>query len=149
MNEIIRESDLDERDKKIVELLEKNARMPILEISRRIGISDVAVKKRIRRLEREGVIRGYTIKLDPAKIGYRARAFIGIDVAPENLLDVARKLTEMPRTKFTAITSGDHMLLVEMWARDNEELRRVIEGVSSLSGVRVVRPAIVVEVLKD
>jgi len=71
---------IDEKDLKILEILRKNSRTPYSEIAKIVGISDVAVIKRIRKLEQLGLIRKYTIIIDPKKLGYNAVSITGIDV---------------------------------------------------------------------
>jgi len=140
---------VDEKDLEIIRMLEENARTPLTKIAARLGVSDVAVRKRLRKLEEEGVIKGYKPKLDHAKLGYRARAIVGFDVEPEKLLEVAKAISGKPEVKFVAITSGDHMVMTEVWARDNEELRIFLEELASRYRAKNVRPAIVVEVVKE
>ncbi|RLE85605.1 MAG: transcriptional regulator [Thermoprotei archaeon] len=140
---------VDEKDLEIIRLLEENARMPLTRIAARVGMSDVAVRKRLKKLEEEGVIKAYRPKLDHAKLGYRARAIIGFDVDPARLLEVVKKLAEKPEVKFLAITSGDHMVMVDYWARDNKELESFIEELRSKYDVSDIRPALVLEVVKE
>lgn len=140
---------LDERDKKILEELMRNARVSYTELAKRLGISDVAVIKRVRRLEQQGVIKRYTIEVNPRSLGYRVVSYTGIDVEPEHLLDVAEVLKKKPYVRRLSITSGDHDLMAVIWARDSDELRRIHEEISRLPGVKRVCPAIVLEELKD
>ena len=140
---------LDERDRRILEELSRNARVSYTELAKRLGISDVAVIKRIRRLEQQGVIKRYTVEVNPRSLGYRVVSYTGIDVEPEHLLDVAEELRKKPYVKRLSITSGDHDIMAVIWARDSEDLRRIHEEISRLPGVKRICPAIVLEELKD
>ncbi|MEM2795075.1 MAG: winged helix-turn-helix transcriptional regulator, partial [Thermofilaceae archaeon] len=91
---------VDEKDLEIIKLLEENARMPLTRIAEKIGMSDVAIRKRLKRLEDDGIIRAYRLRLDHAKLGYRARAIIGFNVEAGRLLEVVRSLSGNPNTKF-------------------------------------------------
>ena len=140
---------LDERDRRILEELMRNARVSYTELAKRLGISDVAVIKRVRRLEQQGVIKRYTIEVNPRSLGYRVVSYTGIDVEPEHLLEVAEELKKKPYVRRLSITSGDHDLMAVIWARDSEELRRIHEEIARLPGVKRICPAIVLEELKD
>lgn len=142
-------STVDEKDLELIRLLEENARMPLTRIAARVGMSDVAVRKRLKKLEDGGVIKAYRPRLDHAKLGYRARAIVGFDVDPARLLEVVKKLAEKPEVKFLAITSGDHMVMVDYWARDNKELENFLRELKSEYNVTDVRPALVLEVVKE
>jgi len=91
---------LDEKDKMIIDMLMRNSRTPITEIARRLGITDVAVKKRLEKLEREGVILGYTIKINPSKLGYESIAIVGLDVEPEHLLKAIDEIKARDYVKY-------------------------------------------------
>jgi len=140
---------LDSTDLKIINILKKNARTPVLKMSSILGISDVAIKKRIKKMEDMGIIRGYTIKIDYPKLGYKGLAIVGLDVESSDLLEVARKLVEKENVKYVAISTGDHMIIATVIAKDNEELAAFIDELGKMKGVIKVCPAIVLEVLKD
>ena len=140
---------MDRRDLEIIRVLEENARLPLTEIARRLGISETAVRKRIARLEREGVIEGYTVRVNPAKLGFTVVAFVGVDATPERYLEVASKLASLEEVKYLAITSGDHMIMAEVWARDGKHLMEVLsKKIGAVEGVKRVCPAVVIERLK-
>ena len=140
---------LDEKDRMIINMLMENARTPITEIARKLGITDVAVKKRLEKLEREGVILGYTIKINPSKLGYESIAIVGLDVEPEHLLKAIDEIKSRNYVKYLALTTGDHMLIAEIWAKDNSDLISKLNEIGSIVGIRNVKPAIVLEILKS
>ncbi len=140
---------MDEKDKRILAELAKNARLPVIQISKVVGVSDVAVKKRLEKLEKEGVIRGYHVVVNPAKIGYKVVALVGVNVEPGKLLEVSRKLIQWDNVVFAALTSGDHDIMIELWVKDSEELGRFIDLLNKMEGVKDVFPAIILDVLKE
>lgn len=140
---------LDEKDLKIIEILRENARTSYTDIARKLGISDVAVLKRIRKLEQLGVIRKYTVIVDPKKLGYTAISITGIDVAPEQLFTVLDKLKNKEYIKFLALTSGDHAIMATVWAKNSRELARIHDEISKMDGVKRVCPAVILDVLKE
>jgi len=140
---------VDEKDLKILEELKKNARTPYSKIAKELGVSDVAVLKRVRRLESLGVIARYTIEVDLKKLGYEVVSITGVDVEPEQLFAVAEQLKGKEYVKRLAITAGDHAMVAEVVARSGEELAEIHKEISAMPGVKRVCPAIVMEVLKS
>ncbi len=140
---------LDDKDMAILRILAENSRTPYTEIAKRVGLSDVAVIKRVRKLESLGVIKGYTVVIDPSKLGYRTVSITGVDVEPERLFEVVAKLKELECVKYLALTSGDHSLMAIIWARNGEDMARIHEEISRLPGVKRVCPAVVLEVFKE
>jgi Lrp/AsnC family transcriptional regulator for asnA, asnC and gidA len=132
----------------LIRLLMENARASYVEIAEKLGVSEAAVRKRIKRLEDLGVIRRYTIDLDPRRLGYEALAIIGLDVEPEHLLKVMEELKSKEEVVRLYLTSGDHMLIVECWFENSQEFSSFIKGLESREGIRRVCPAIVLERLK-
>ncbi len=140
---------LDEKDLKILEILKENSRAPYSRIAREIGITDAAVIKRIRKMEKIGAIRKYTISIDPKKLGYSSISITGADVEPESLFKVINRLKEMPNVKYLAMASGDHSLMMVIWAKDNSEMEKLHQEIAKIEGIKRICPAIILEVLKD
>jgi Lrp/AsnC family transcriptional regulator for asnA, asnC and gidA len=139
---------VDEKDAVILSKLRKNARSSYGEIAKELGISDVAVMKRIRKLEEEGVIRRYTIIADDRMAGYGATSMTGLDVEPEHLFDIASSLKEKPYVKYLAISSGDHQIMAIIKARDSSELASYHSEISRLPGVRRICPSVIMDIMK-
>lgn len=140
---------IDEIDKKIIQDLIRNARISCSEIARQVGLSDVAISKRIRRLEENRVILRYTTIVDPIKIGYSKVSYTGLNVRPENLIDVINSLKERDYIKYLAVTTGDHNLIAVIWARSGEELLHIHEEMKKIPGVINVYPAMITDVIKN
>ena len=75
---------MDDIDRKILKLLQANARMSLKTIAENTFLSSPAVSARMERLEKEGIITGYHAMVDPMKLGYHILAFINLDVVPED-----------------------------------------------------------------
>ena len=141
---------IDETDSAILDILKDNARTPFLDIAKKLGISESTIRKRVSSLESKGVIKKYSAVIEPAKIGYGSVAIVGIDVQPEKFLNVAKKLTEFDNVKFVATSSGDHMLMAEIWMEKSSELRDFITNtIEKIDGVTRTCPAILNERLKE
>jgi Lrp/AsnC family transcriptional regulator for asnA, asnC and gidA len=129
---------IDGIDKKILRFLMDDARKPVLEIARKIGISGAAIHQRLRKLEASGLIAGSKFIINPKVLGYTTMAYIGIylDKAMSNPLAV-RELQKIPEVLECHYTTGNWSILIKVLCRDNEHLMHVlnrdiqqIEGVS-------------------
>ena len=140
---------MDDRDKKIIEILRKNSRTPYTEIAKELKVTEATIRKRIAELERMGVIKKYTVELDPKKMGYESVTILGLDAEPKYLLEVAKKLTEMEEVQWVATSTGDHMIMCEVWAHDGEELLELLtKRIGKMKGVKDLCPAIIMEKIK-
>lgn len=141
---------LDETNIGILEILRQNARTPFLEIAKKLRISESTIRKRVKELEKKGIIKKYSTIVEPSKLGYNSVALVGIDVKPEKFLEVAKKLTEYDNVKFVATSTGDHMVMTEIWMESSNDLRNFISAkIESIEGVTRTCPAILMERLKE
>ena len=133
-NEVIR---IDGIDKKILRSLMADARKPILEIARSIGISGAAVHQRLRKLERSGLISGSKFTINPRALGYRTLAYIGIflDKAMSNPRAV-KELEGIPEVLECHYTTGNWSILIKVLCQDNEHLMQVLnKKIQQIDGV--------------
>jgi len=141
---------LDEVDTRILELLEEDARRSFTEMAEKLNASESSIRKRVSTLQKEGVIRKFTIKVDNTKLGLNTIAIVGIDVDSDKMLEIAQKLCDLKEVKCVATSSGDHMIMLEIWAKNGKELNRLIsEKIEGVDGVRKICPALILEKLKD
>jgi Lrp/AsnC family transcriptional regulator for asnA, asnC and gidA len=82
------------------------------------------------------------------KLGFEVHALIGIDTLPENFLSVVDTLKQMDEVVSLYTSSGDHMILLETWMKDSEELISFVRYLESIPGVTRVCPAILLEKIK-
>lgn len=141
---------LDEIDTRILELLEEDARRSFTEMAEKLKVSESSIRKRVSALQKEGVIKKFTIKVDHAKLGLNTVAIVGIDVDSDKMLEIAQKLCDFKEVKCVATSSGDHMIMLEVWAKNGKELNKLIaEEIGRIEGVRQICPALILEKLKD
>ena len=141
---------LDEIDTRILELLEEDARRSFTEMAEKLKVSESSVRKRVSALQKEGVIKKFTIKVDHAKLGLNTVAIVGIDVDSDKMLEIAQELCDFKDVKCVATSSGDHMIMLEVWAKNGKELNKLIaEEIGRIEGVRQICPALILEKLKD
>ena len=141
---------LDSIDRRIVSLLIEDGRISSAEITRRIGhVSERAVRYRIERLVRNGVIRISAIVM-PQAVGFPITGDVLVDVAPGKLQDVAAQLVDFPTVSYVAGSVGEGDLSVQVYARDTEELLRFVnEVIGKVPGVTRTKLAMVPWKLKD
>ncbi len=140
---------IDKKDAVILHELSSNSRIPIVKIANTLSISDVAVKRRLVKLEESGIIKKYTFIANNKKLGYNIVALIGINTYPDKLLDAIKVIKERDNVTFIALTSGDHNLIVEMWAENSEKLSKDVEELRSVPGVSGVYPSMLLDVIKE
>lgn len=140
---------IDDKDAKIIEILKQDARTKYTEIGRQLKITETAVRKRINKLKKEAIIKKFTIVISPEKLGYSTVAQVGIDIVPESFLNAVKTISSYDEVKEMYISSGDHMVMAEVWEENQEKLNNFIsEKINTIEGVKKVCPAIILEKVK-
>ena len=128
---------IDGIDKKILRALMEDARTPVLEIARQVGISGAAIHQRLRKLEKSGLLSGSKFVINPKVLGYTTMSFVGIflDKAMNNP-DAVRQLKKIPEVLECHYTTGNWSILVKILCKDNEHLMHVLnKDIQTISGV--------------
>jgi len=128
---------IDGIDKIILRQLMEDARKPILEIARKVGISGAAIHQRLRKLEKSGLLAGSKFIIDPKVLGYRTLAFIGIylDRAANNARAV-RQLKDIPEVIECHYTTGNWSVLIKILCKNNEDLMHLLnKKIQAIDGV--------------
>ena len=128
---------IDGIDKIILRQLMQDARKPILEIARKVGISGAAIHQRLRKLEKSGLLAGSKFMVDPKVLGYRTMAFIGIylDRAANNARAV-RQLEDIPEVIECHYTTGNWSILIKILCKNNEDLMNLLnKKIQAIEGV--------------
>ena len=140
------ERELDIIDHQILELLSRNARRTMADIAERVSLSPSAVTRRIDRLERDGVISGYTVVVDHAKAGRPLQAFTEVRFSGTADLDEIRAAAStLPEVQAVFATAGDPDALVWLRVPDVERLGHVIEQLRRSGRVTGTKTLIVVD----
>ena len=142
---------IDEMDRRILSLLQQDARLPNAEIARRVGMAPSATLERLRKLEERGVIQGYEVRLDPQKLGLGLTAFIYIRAHDKpGELDTGGRLKQHPNVLEVHHIAGEDCYLVKVRSTDTEELGRMLRtDFSQMPGVVSTRTTIVLGTLKE
>ena len=145
---MVEETNLNDKDKKIVDILVQNSRITTTEVAHALNISDVATRRRIKKLEDEGVIKMYTILLDPRKMGLNIHMHMIIESDLNKYDDVLESLMKekMIVNLMKAVNEG--IFFADAWVRDIEDAERLMKRIGSIDGVKNVRAYIITDMYK-
>jgi Lrp/AsnC family leucine-responsive transcriptional regulator len=128
---------LDRIDQKIIRLLEGNSRMSFAELAEQVGLSKTPCWKRVKALEDAGVIRGYSLVVDPAKMGFGLEAFVQVTISPESYAAFEAAVVRHPLIRRCHATTGEDDYLLQIIAVDMAELDALLrQEIALLPGVR-------------
>ena len=126
---------MDETDHHLLSLLRQDARISVAALAQKLGVSRGTVSNRIRRLEDEGVIVGYTVRLRPDSQPNDIRAWMSIAVEGNQTRTVIASLLGEPGVASLHDTNGRWDLLAELRAESLQELAKVLERIRLLKGI--------------
>lgn len=126
---------LTEKDRELLALLGANARMPVSTLAKKLSLSRTTVQARLERLEREGVIAGYGVRLSEAYASSLIQAHVLITIAPKALAQVVAELERIQAVTTLHSVSGSFDLIAIIAAPSIVELDRVIDEIGTLEGV--------------
>ncbi len=121
------ESSLDSIDVRLVEALIENGRLPISDLARLVGMSAPSVAERIRNMEADGIIRGFSVDIDPKALGYRLQAIVRIKPLPGQLHIVQRLIDEIPEFTECHKVTGDDCFVARLYLRSIDELDGLLD----------------------
>ncbi len=137
---------LDPTDAAIIAELQRDGRVSVRALAERAHISRANAYARISRMVEQGTIAGFTVRLDPRRIGLGTTAYVGITIDQTAWRAVAARLREIPYVEHFALVGGDHDVLALVRAPDNAALRDVVlDRIQDVPGVRSSRTWLVFE----
>jgi Lrp/AsnC family transcriptional regulator for asnA, asnC and gidA len=126
---------LDDVDKKIVESLQEDGRLPYTKLAAQVGLSEAAVRQRVQRLTESGVVQIVAVT-DPMMLGFHRMAMIGVKVEGD-LRVAANEIAAIPEVSYVVVVSGSFDLMMEVVCEDDEHLLTLLnDTVRSITGVR-------------
>ena len=140
---------LDDLDKRILQALLVNSRLSFRQIAKKVGVSVVTVVQRVKRLEREGVIRCYTTMLDHEKIGYELTVIIELTISKGKLLDVERKIAKHKNVCAVYDITGLTDAMVVAKFRSREELNNFVKSLLAMPYVERTNTHVVLNTVKE
>lgn len=133
----------DDLDRKLISILQANAREPVSAISRRLNVARSTVQERITRLERTGVISGYTAILGDVHAGQQVQAVVMLSVAQQQSKTLVKKLESYPEIRVCYTISGEFDLFLIVEPSRLEELDDILDDIAEIPGVLRSRSSIV------
>jgi Lrp/AsnC family transcriptional regulator for asnA, asnC and gidA len=129
--------EIDKLDREILGILIKDAKIPYTDIAKKLIVSPGTIHVRMRRMERLGIVKGATLILDPAKIGYDMTAFIGVYLVKGSAYsEVIKEVDKIPEIVEAHYTTGEYSIFAKIVCRNTEHLRQVInEKMQTVPGV--------------
>jgi Lrp/AsnC family leucine-responsive transcriptional regulator len=120
---------LDATDHALMRLLEQDARTPIADLAREIGLSAPSTSERLRRLEARGVIERFTVQVDPRALGYTLQAIVRVKPLPGQLHLVEDEIRRIPELVECDKVTGDDCFICRLFLRTIEELDQILTKV--------------------
>ncbi len=138
-----------DKDRELLALLKDNARMPISELARKLNVSRTAAQARLSRLERSGVINGYTIRLSDSYQENNIKAIIMIKLSPKKRAKVEQTLKAIPELTSLYSISGTFDLSAIVTAPSVPELDKIIDQIGALEGVEETQSSVILSTKID
>ncbi|OGF08067.1 MAG: hypothetical protein A2W00_06115 [Candidatus Eisenbacteria bacterium RBG_16_71_46] len=142
---------LDDKDRHILDLVQRDAKLPQAEIARRVGLSAAAVNERLKKLENAGVIRRYAAVVDPQAVGASVAAFVEVFVEhPRFEAALIERLQSLDEVQECHHITGEFSLILKVRTHDMESLRELLlRQLNAMEGVRQTRTVMVLSTVKE
>ncbi|WP_425392273.1 Lrp/AsnC ligand binding domain-containing protein [Ekhidna sp.] len=129
--------DIDNVDLKILNILSEDAKIPYTEVAKKVFVSGGTVHVRMKKLEEMGIVKGTTLKIDYAKLGYDITCFLGIYLEKSSLYDrVVSELKEIPEIATIRYTTGNYNIFCKIYCKDTQHLRDVLhDKIQKVDGI--------------
>ncbi|MDR7221349.1 Lrp/AsnC family transcriptional regulator [Aminobacter aminovorans] len=121
---------LDDIDRRMVEVLVEDARVSLKELAQRVGLSSPSASERLKRLEERGVIRGFTVDVDPVALGYTLQAIVRIRPLPGKLHVVQDLIQQIPQFSECDKVTGDDCFVGRLHIRSIDELDTILDRIA-------------------
>ena len=137
------------KDEELLALLRLNARTPVAVLARRLKLSRTTVQDRLKRLEENGVIAGYALRLSSEIEKGGIRAFVTIEVEPRRAVDVGHAMQRMPQIETLHTVSGKVDLIALVKTQSAEDMDKVLDHIGEIPGVTGTESAIILSTKLD
>ncbi|GHV60155.1 transcriptional regulator [Bacteroidia bacterium] len=128
---------IDKLDRKILEIISQNARIPFKEVAEACGVSRAAIHQRVQKMIEMQVIVGSGYFINPKALGYNTCTYIGVKLERGSMYkDVVPELLKIHEVVECHFTTGPYTMLIKLYARDNEHFMELLNGrIQEISGV--------------
>jgi DNA-binding Lrp family transcriptional regulator len=142
-------ANLTPKDEELIALLRVNAREPVAALARKLGLSRTTVQDRLRRLEENGTIAGYSVRLGGERALDGIRAFITIVVEPRRQIEAAKLMMRYPQVEALHTVSGKYDLVALVKAASAEAMDKLIDELGGVPGVTRIETAVILSTKLD
>ncbi|MED5622125.1 Lrp/AsnC family transcriptional regulator [Ideonella sp. BN130291] len=139
----------DQLDRDLLALLQANARESAANLARKLGVARTTVLARVSRMEREGVIVGYTVRLGQDEADRGVNAYVGITTEPKSGRDVTRRLARIPELRQLCSVSGEFDYIALLRAESMPRLDALLDEIGEIEGVIKTTTSVVLAVRTD
>ena len=128
---------IDKLDRKILNILSQNARIPFKDVATECGVSRAAIHQRVQRLIEDGVILGSGFEVNPKSLEYHTCTYVGLTLEKGSMYrEVVSELDQIPEVVESHFTTGRYTMMIKLYARDNSHLMELINGhIQEIKGV--------------
>ncbi|WP_461866486.1 Lrp/AsnC family transcriptional regulator [Thermococcus sp.] len=140
---------VDELDRKILSLLQKDARLSYREIAKELKVAVGTVYNRIKRMEENGIILGFTPKLNYEKLGYELTAIIGIKAQGKKIIQIEQKIAENEHVLCVYDVTGEYDIIAVAKFRGREDMNRFVKWLLSIDGVEKTNTHVAMDIVKE
>jgi len=134
---------LDDLDRRLLSLLQADARTSAADLARKLGVARTTVLARLTRLQREGVIVGFTVRLATDEGDRGVEAYVGITTSPKTARDVTLRLAALPELRQLCSVSGEFDYLALLRAESTTRLDALLDEIGAIDGVMKTTTAVV------
>jgi len=140
---------MDEITKRILTILEQDARTSYTEIAKQLGISETTVRNRVKALMKEGVLKGFTVRTCPERLGKAITAMVGVDIGGETTPEITNKLADIKEVSDLYVITGEFDLLLRVTCENIGRLDEILEEIRSYDFVEGTRTFVVLRKVKE
>ena len=140
---------IDSTDKVILKMLQENARIAFKKIAEKVGVSEATIFVRVRKLQKNGVIKRFTALVSPELVGKSLTAFVLINTDPKKLDYVLETLSKIDDVYEVYDVTGTYYAIVKIRTRSKETLAEIIDKIGMIDGITRTETAIVLRCVKE
>ncbi len=128
---------IDSIDRRILKLLSEKGRISFLEVARECGMSGAAIHQRVAKLEQQGIIAGYSVRLSPENLGFSTCAYVGVFLEKAIMYhSVVKDLEQISEIVECHYTTGNYAIFLKVYCRNNQHLMEILNGrIQGIPGV--------------
>ncbi len=141
--------DLDDIDKRLLDILQDNADLTYAELGKILGISPSTVYTRVKRLRERGYIKRIIAEVSPEMMGYNLRSLIFLSVDVKKYNEIVNQLLKYPQIKTIYDITGEWTFAIEALVKDHKELTDLLDKVGGVEGIQQTSTAVVLRVIKE